>query len=222
MNTDIDSPATEKTVSCNTTLTATAITKRYANEAVLKGVNIECLSGEILLLLGPNGAGKSTLMRILAGLSRADSGAVSITANGKRGSCRIGYAGHHSGLYSKLTLRENLNLYAKITRTPSDVLATTIEKWGLNSLRDRLVEELSRGSQSKASLVRAFLGDPEVLLLDEPTSNLDDSAVETLKKEISRLVTRGGVVMIATHDTARLSSIATRNIELFCGTIVRK
>lgn len=216
----LDSPAKAQNINSIITLNASAITKRYSNEAVLKGVTLKCSSGEVLLLIGPNGAGKSTLLRILAGLSRPDSGEVAIRSNGTNQGCMVGYAGHHSGLYSKLTLKENLDLYARLCGVTEVELANTIKKWGLERFNERLLEELSRGTQSKASLVRAFMARPRIILLDEPSSNLDDSALEILKDEITTHVARGGLAIVATHDTARLKSIATRAIELFSGSII--
>jgi heme exporter protein A len=220
LDTPLEGPDKAQRIDSLITLNASAVTKRYSNEAVLKGVTLKCSSGEVLLLTGPNGAGKSTLLRILAGLSRPDSGEVSIRRNGTNQGCLVGYAGHHSGLYSKLTLKENLDLYARLCRAPEVELANTIKKWGLESFNQRLLEELSRGTQSKASLVRAFMGKPQVLLLDEPSSNLDDSALEILREEITSQISRGGIAIIATHDTARLGSIATRRIELCRGAII--
>ena len=191
------------------------IVKRFGSSVVVNNVSFSCKPGEVVLLLGANGAGKSTLLRIIANLVRADRGVVQHDA-----STRVGYAGHYTCLYSKLSVRANLSLYAAILGIDSTGLQRMLTAWGLNDAQHKSVAEVSRGVQSRASLARALMGEPELLVLDEPSSNLDEASAETLCEVIRAQASRAGASIIATHDLARLQSVATRVIVLERGAVI--
>lgn len=191
------------------------VTKTFGSLQVLKRLSLSCAPGEVVLLVGANGAGKSTLLRVMAGLSRPDSGGVS------RGSTRLGFLSHHLFLYGRLSVRENLTLFASV-RGAADIegIAQRLE---LSKVMDRSVSELSKGTQARVGIARAFLSRPDLVLLDEPTSNLDEKGTALLLEEISRAraATNGAMTcVIATHDLHRVSSIASRVVVLSNGSVV--
>ena len=199
---------------------ARQISKRFGAQTIIRDLSLSFNAGDVVLLLGANGAGKSTLLRILAGVARPDRGKVLVT-NG----CRVGFAGHYTALYSKLSLEQNLAIYAKLMAfrdrsSAEDLLRAALREWGLEDLRDRAVSDVSRGAQSKASLARALMGNPQMLLLDEPSSNLDERATETLRSIVTEKSRANGITIIATHDLARLRDVATRVVVMERGSVV--
>lgn len=190
------------------------VTKTFGAQQVLKRLSLSCASGEKILLVGANGAGKSTLLRIMAGLSRPDSGNVT---NSSR---NIGFLSHHLFLYGRLSVRENLKLFGAV-RGVSDV-EEIAERLELSKVLDRPVAELSKGTQARVGIARTFISPPGLVLLDEPTSNLDEKGTTLLLGEVERgrTVTNGAMTcVIATHDLHRLSPIASRVIVLNNGVV---
>jgi heme exporter protein A len=195
-------------------LSSTGITKRFGQQRVLQSLSLSFACGEVVLLVGANGAGKSTLLRVLAGLVRPDAGSVS-----KPAGWRVGLAAHHTFLYGKLTVSENLTLYARLVGATDGVLGELVSRWGLAEFLSTPVSALSKGTASKVSLVRALLGNPQVLLLDEPSSNLDQRSTEVLLGAI-RTHAQYGVCVVATHDIFRMQGVATRIVVLERGECV--
>lgn len=194
---------------------AQGLVKRFGHHLVVQQLSISCSAGEIVLVLGANGAGKSTLLRMLAGLTTPDKGRVRVTSGE-----RLGFAGHYTCLYSRLSVLANLSLYATLAGIDQIELDRIIRLWRLEEVQHKAVSEISRGAQSKASLVRAVMGNPKLLLLDEPSSNLDEEATEVLCAVLSERAAAGGVAIIATHDLARLQALATRVVVMERGAIV--
>lgn len=191
------------------------VTKTFGSLSVLKRLSLSCGSGEVVLLVGANGAGKSTLLRAVAGLARPDSGSV------LRGTTRIGFLSHHLFLYGRLSVRENIKLFASV-QGASD-WSGVVSRLELSKVVDRPVSELSKGMQARVGIARAFLGSPELILLDEPTSNLDEKGTSLLLEEIARRRSEANArstFLIATHDLHRMASIATRVVVLAEGNVV--
>ncbi len=192
---------------------ANSICKSFGPKRVLRGASLSCASGEVVLLLGANGAGKSTLLRVMAGLSRADSGRVR-----RAPGASLGFLSHHLFLYSRLSVAENLSLFASVSGAGREAARAAIECWGLEVVADRAVAELSRGNQARVGLARAFIGAPRLRLLDEPSGNLDDRGVEALKVAVR--AGGDGATILATHDLHRLGDVATRVAVMSAGEIV--
>jgi len=196
------------------TLAAAGISKRYGLQPVLREVSLSFRMGEIALLLGANGAGKSSLLRVLAGLVRPDAGRVVAPAGGT-----IGFASHNTFLYGRLSVRENLALYRALITREERGIDDILKSWGLNEVAAKPLSDLSKGNQARVSLARAFMGNPSVSLLDEPSSNLDQKSTEKLQQVVMAQA-RVGPVVIATHDIHRLRDVATRVVVMERGRVL--
>lgn len=194
------------------------VKKSFGKTAVLRGVDLDIQAGQRILLLGSNGAGKSTLLRLLAGLSRADSGAVSR----RLVKDPVGYVGHQLLLYRNLTVGENLRFLCGVVGREPAVVDAMIARWNLQDVASKSIGQLSRGQQFRVAVCRAFLAEPRYLFLDEPTSAFDDRSVELLLDEVERCVggERRGVAVIASHDIARVSSRVDRVVVLHGGALL--
>lgn len=188
------------------------VTKTFGSLSVLKRLSLSCDAGEVTLLVGANGAGKSTLLRVIAGLARPDTGSVARQAR------TIGFLSHHLFLYGRLSVRENLKLFASV-QGGNDVDGL-IDRLELSKVLDRPVAELSKGMQARVGIARAFIAQPDLVLLDEPTSNLDEKGTALLISEIKRRLDESGwraTILIATHDLHRVASVASRVVVLADG-----
>jgi ABC-type multidrug transport system ATPase subunit len=165
-------------------------------------------------LLGRNGAGKTTLLRIIAGLSRAAKGTVSIGGQDVRTPAtrfRLGVLGHAIGIYDELSAIENLRLFGRLYDL-KDIDAAAmrwLERVGLERVANGLVREFSRGMRQRLAVARAFLHDPEVLLLDEPFTALDDRAIAVLQTVLRGALTEGKTVVMSTHQLREALELAT-------------
>jgi heme exporter protein A len=191
--------------------------KRFGNKTVLRGLDFEVAQGEFVALLGPNGAGKTTFLRILSSLSRPTLGDVRIAglnlphqaAAVRR---RLGVVSHLPLLYGDLTAEENLRFYGRmysveaLDRRIGEVLALV----GLETRRLDLVRTFSRGMQQRLAIGRAVLHDPDVLLLDEPYTGLDQQACEMLDGVLRRVTGLGRTVVMTSHDLLRAADMAGR------------
>jgi heme exporter protein A len=187
----------------NATLIAREVSRKFGHRQVVRDVSLEVHGGEFVLLVGHNGAGKTTLLRVLAGLLKPSTGTVD-----HRGA--IGMVAHSSMLYDALTARENLAFYARLhdSREP-ELVAHLLERMGLAPHGDRRVGTFSRGMVQRLSIARALLPDPEVLLLDEPLTGLDDAASRIVRGVLTDLQQRQRAVVVATHQLAELVDLAS-------------
>ncbi|HUU14223.1 MAG TPA: heme ABC exporter ATP-binding protein CcmA [Terriglobia bacterium] len=202
------------------------VSKFFGDLAALKEVHLRFEPGDSVLIYGPNGAGKTTLLRILATLARPSEGRVFFNGKELHGdpapakSC-IGFVSHATFLYGELSARENLRFAGTLFRL-SDIEARIREALELFALIDRAdepVRKLSRGLQQRASLARAFLHDPDFLLLDEPFTGLDAASAENLRAILRGLPERGKTVVFSTHDFEQGASIARRLVALDSGRV---
>ena len=170
------------------------ISKSFGSQKVLNDVSLEIPAGQIVGLLGPNGAGKSTLMKILIGLWSADSGTVSAPA-------RIGYLPENNPLYEDMYVTEYLSFMAGLTSVSpkgglsgeaglysvSEAVSSLIDLVGLSPERHKHIRELSKGYRQRVGLAQALIGDPELLILDEPTTGLDPNQLVEIRALIRDL-----------------------------------
>lgn len=195
------------------------VIKRYAGRAVLDGASLDVAPGEVVGLIGPNGGGKSTLLLVMAGLVRPDSGTA--TLNGVAAhrvaldhSGSVGLITATPGLYPLLTGWENLSffgaLYGLSEAETRRRVAPLAERLAIGALLDQRVAAGSSGMQQKISLLRALLMDPAVLLLDEPTSNLDPFAAAAIHETARAHADRGRAVVWVTHDLPAAEAVCDR------------
>ncbi len=176
-------------------------------------------------VFGPNGSGKSTLLRVLAGLLEPTAGRVLLEgapmrASDERFRARVGYAGHQPGLYARLTVRENLELFATLHGVGAGRVDEALEGLGLVPHAGTHAGALSAGFKRRAAVARASLHEPDVLLLDEPYANLDDDAAELVSAVIMRWRYRGRVALVATHGAKRVKAYASGSLILQGGRAV--
>lgn len=208
-----------------------SVSKSFGHQAVLRSVSLEIPSGAFFFLLGPSGCGKSTLLRIIAGLERPDGGSISI--DGKdytavqpqdRG---IGMVFQQYALWPHMTVDENLRFGLKARRIPkqeSDSRVTdALRLVQMEPLRFRYPHELSGGQQQRVAVARALAGQPKVLLLDEPLSNLDARLRDEIRAELSELHAKLGITIIyVTHDQEDALMLASHLALMREGQIVQQ
>jgi heme exporter protein A len=198
----------------------------YGDRAALDGVGLELAAGESLVVLGPNGAGKTTLLRILATLLRPSGGEAvvlgcSLPREAWKLRGRIGYLGHEPLLYRDLSGRENLRFQARLHGIRGERaearIAELLAAVGMERRADERIVELSAGMRQRLSICRCVLHEPELLLLDEPDSNLDTEGREVARGLIGPDTGRTRVVV--THDPERFLPEADQVLRLGIGEI---
>lgn len=205
-------------------LEAEGVWKYYGDFPALRGVAFRVEPGSTLALLGRNGAGKTTLLRILAGLSKPSRGSVKIHDAQVRDEStrrRIGVLGHGISLYEELSALENLLIFARLYSLPDPRKRADemLERTGLDRVRDGLVREFSRGMRQRLAVARVFLHDPEVLLLDEPFTALDDRAIAVLQSLLGEMHARGRTIVLSTHQLREALELATHVVLIQRGQI---
>jgi len=216
----------------------TGVSKIYGSFAALRNLSLEIRAGECVMVLGENGAGKSTLLRMLAGLIRPTMGTVQVLGGDAESQCsRIGYMSHAPMLYDELTALENMRyfegLYFPSACGPASCsfgkASHVLTAVGLDPTLTRPVGDYSQGMRQRASLARAILSDPELLLLDEPFSNLDAAGAAqmvSLLGEFRNWPMRGGVkdsahrtIVLTTHQPQLAETLADTIITMHAGKI---
>src|SRR3954447_19432321 len=179
------------------------LVRRYGEREALAGVTLTLEAGRTLVVFGPNGAGKTTLLRVLATLLRPHAGTARVLGRELPGEGwavrgRVGFLGHASLLYRDLTARENLRFHARLHGAPAARVEELLDAVGLRVRADDPVHTYSRGMVQRAAVARAVLHDPELLLLDEPTANLDPHAAELVEPLIG--AASGRTRVVTSHD----------------------
>ncbi len=192
-------------------LDARRLGKRYGEKRVLRGIDFALPRGGFLVVTGPNGSGKTTLLRICAGLAQPTEGTIERSAT----RAQLGYLGHESLVYRELTALENLDLYGRLYHLAErrERIGMVLERFGLWEARHQSVASYSRGMTQRLALCRVLLHEPELLVLDEPYSALDEAGAELLDAQLAEL--RGErTFLLATHDPERVASLATGRLAL--------
>lgn len=195
------------TIQAPEAIIAHSLEKSFGEWPVLWNLDLSVPWGQSLVLFGANGAGKTTLLRILATHVRADHGSVAVAGHNLRTRSedarrRIGVVGHRSLLYDDLTCRENLTYYSRLfgLKDHQPKVDEVLEKVKLGNRADHRVRTLSNGMQKRASIARAILHQPDVLLLDEPETGLDRESVSILGTLLAEWTDSGRSVVMTTHD----------------------
>lgn len=196
----------------------------YGRTLALESVTLDIRDG-VTGLFGQNGSGKSTLLKVVAGFVTPTAG--SVTHDGARVRLgdedwrrRLGYAGHEPGLYGRLTVSENLDLFACLYDAPRTRAADLLDALDIADRAGSRVDSLSAGLKRRVSVARALLHDPRVLLLDEPYANLDDEAADRVSNAIRAWRRPGRIALIATHGARRVKEFADAAIILKSARVV--
>lgn len=194
---------------------ADRVWKYFGDFPALRGASFEVSKGACVALLGRNGAGKTTLLRILAHLSKPTKGEVTIDG-------RVGYLGHGIGVYDDLSAFENLTLFGRLAglANPRQAAGEALEHVGLARVKDALAREFSRGMRQRLAIARAFLHNPDLLLLDEPFTSLDDRAIGVLQQLLGAARSRGSTIVMSTHQIREAMELASDVALLERGRIV--
>lgn len=199
------------------------LTKKFGAITAVQSVDLEVFPGDFLTIFGPNGAGKTTLLMMIASLTRPTSGEIQffVTGSGSNGAKKqartrqwIGYVSHQSLLYNEMSARENLEFYARLYELTSAEanIDGSLEQMGLWEARDQLVRGFSRGMKQRLTLARALLHKPQLLLLDEPYTGLDQHASRVLTDLLRSLQGEGRTILLITHNLAEGLELCSRAI----------
>ncbi|MBA5762425.1 ABC transporter ATP-binding protein [Vibrio sp. 404] len=181
------------------------VTKQYKQLRALDSVDLSIDSGEVLGLFGHNGAGKTTLMKLVLGVTAASSGKVSVfgrdpsSKQAWQGRKSIGYLPENVSFYDQLTGLEVLTYFARLKSVPKAQAISLLKEVGLTDALHRQVKHYSKGMRQRLGLAQAFLGEPKLLLLDEPTVGLDPIATQEFYVSVDRLKQQGASVLLCSH-----------------------
>ncbi|MDD2798235.1 MAG: gliding motility-associated ABC transporter ATP-binding subunit GldA [Bacteroidales bacterium] len=203
------------------------IQKSYGTQKVLRDLNIEIAKGEIVAFLGPNGAGKSTTMKIMTGLLRADSGSVSVCGfdiekDLKEVKRRIGYLPENNPLYLDMYVREYLEFVAGFYKINGEIRSRVdelVQQIGLAPEAHKRIGQLSKGYRQRVGLAQALIHNPEVLILDEPTTGLDPNQIIEIRNFIKEFA-KERTVILSTHILQEAAAMCDRALIIHNGEIV--
>jgi ABC-2 type transport system ATP-binding protein len=194
------------------------VTKRYGSKTILHDISFNVKKGEIVGFLGPNGAGKTTTMRMIAGFTAATSGTVRVAGfdmatENQQAAEHIGYLPEQPPLYDVLEVIDYLTFVARAKRIPSAIRTSQLDRvihaCRLETVTRKEIYKLSKGFRQRVGLAQALLGDPKVLLLDEPTAGLDPGQIQETR-EVIREVGKHHAVLLSTHILPEVTLICQR------------
>ena len=192
------------------------INKKFGKLEVLKSVNLSCKSGECIALIGPNGCGKTTLIKSILGMVLPDKGSIEFNGKSILGEYiyreNIGYMPQIGRYPDNMTIGQIIDMIKKIRNSNHDLDEDLLNAFELEKMFDKQMRTLSGGTTQKVSAVLAFLFNPEVLILDEPTAGLDPLASEILKEKIIKEKEKGKLIFITSHLLSELDDLVTEII----------
>jgi len=190
--------------------------KKFGKFEVLKNINLSCKKGECIALIGPNGCGKTTLIKSVLGMVLPDSGTIHFNGNSVLGEYlyreRIGYMPQIGRYPDNMTIGQIIEMIKKIRNSSDDLDEDLLHAFELEKMFDKQMRTLSGGTTQKVSAVLAFLFNPDVLILDEPTAGLDPLAAEVLKEKIIKEKEKGKLILITSHLLSELDDLITEII----------
>jgi heme ABC exporter ATP-binding subunit CcmA len=199
------------------------LVKFFGRFAALRGVSCAFYAGKLYVILGDNGAGKSTLLRILAGLMQPTKGSITVLGSDslRKVAQRVGYMAHAPLLYDELSGMENLRYFAGLYGIrDEDVCRRAMTIVGLDPELTRRVGQYSQGMRQRLSLARAVLHNPDVILLDEPFSNVDVHSAADMAQILGKLRNSGKTILVITHQAAIMEKVADEFVHMSAGQIV--
>jgi ABC-type multidrug transport system ATPase subunit len=201
------------------------LVKFFGRFAALRGISASFAPGRLYVIVGDNGAGKSTLLRIVAGLMEPSQGSFALLGakHPRQAASRIGYMGHAPLLYDELSGMENLRYFAGLYGIHDDEISRQAMRMvGLDPDLTRRVGQYSQGMRQRLSLARAVLHDPELMLLDEPFSNVDVRSARDMAAVLGRVRDQGKTILLVTHQAALMEGIADEFVRMADGLIVSR
>ena len=205
-------------------IVADKINKRFGKLVALDNVSVTCSKGECIALIGPNGSGKTTLIKCILGMVVHDSGTINF--NGKnilkdwKYRANIGYMPQIGRYPDNMTIGQVIDMMKDIRKVNKDILdEELVNSFGLNHLLHKRMRTLSGGTRQKVSAALAFLFDPDVLILDEPTAGLDPLSAEILKEKILAEKSQGKLILITSHVLSELDDLVTQVIYMQDGSL---
>jgi heme ABC exporter ATP-binding subunit CcmA len=199
-------------------ITVTHLTKSFGSTTAVDQLSFSVASGEAIALWGPNGAGKTTVIRCLLGLLKAE-GELTIHGHdtrreGKRARAAVGYVPQELAFYDDLSARDTLRFYAELKRVSTDRVDQVLAEVGLSDHGHKEVSALSGGMKQRLALACALLADPPLLILDEPTSNLDTAARDDFIKLLLQQKEQGKTLLFTSHRLEEVETLASRVLVL--------
>lgn len=189
------------------------VSKRYGPVTALDGIDLTIDAGAIHALTGPNGSGKTTVLRLIARLTTPTTGTIT------RPSGPIGYAFQQPNIYPDLSVRENIDVFATLKNADPNRIEELLTTFRLDRVAHRPATALSDGYQKKLDLALAFIGDPPVVLLDEPLADIDDRTATNLIEFLPTDPTTAPIIVIATHNGTRFDDVIDDTTHLHDGTV---
>lgn len=204
-------------------VTLAGVSKHYGGLRAIDGLDLRLREGECVALAGHNGAGKSTLIKLILGLIRPTHGRVALFGHDAHGTAaarlrgKIGYLPETVALHPSMTGAETLAFYARLKRQPLDGNARLLEKVGIAGAAQRRVGGYSKGMRQRLALAQALLGQPRVLLFDEPTTGLDPASRLMFYEIVHELRASGATILLSTHALSELAGHADRILVMKAG-----
>jgi ABC-type multidrug transport system ATPase subunit len=201
------------------------LVKFFGRFAALRGITADFAPGRLYVVVGDNGAGKSTLLRVVAGLMEPSQGGFTIlgTKNVREVAHRVGYMGHAPLLYDELDGMENLRYFAGLYELHDDeICRAAMRQVGLDPGLARRVGQYSQGMRQRLSLARAVLHNPELMLLDEPFSNVDVHSAHDMAEVLGRVRDQGKTIFVVTHQATLMENVADEFVHMSAGKIVAR
>lgn len=205
-------------------ISVTELSKNYGTQKALDQVSFKVEKGEIVGFLGPNGAGKSTLMKILTTYLEPSSGTAMVNQQDVMESpiavrSSVGYLPEHNPLYTEMYVKEYLSYHAKLHKVSTDKIQEVVEKTGLSPEAHKRISSLSKGYRQRVGLAAALLHEPEVLILDEPTTGLDPNQILDIR-ELIKQTAKEKTIFLSTHIMQEVEALCDRVIIINKGKIV--
>jgi ABC-2 type transport system ATP-binding protein len=205
-------------------ITTSALTKSYANAPVVRDVSLRCEPGTITGFLGPNGAGKSTTLRMIVGLARPDHGTSTIDGrpfvelpNPTR---VVGTLLDPSAMHAGRTARATLTIAARMAGVPTERVERLLDRVGLADAADRLVGRYSLGMRQRLGIAQTLVGEPQVLILDEPANGLDPEGIAWMRRLLRDFADRGGTVLLSSHLLHEVQATVDHLVVISQGSVV--
>jgi ABC-2 type transport system ATP-binding protein len=210
-------------------IVANQLTKQFENFTAVSEISLQVAAGSVLALLGPNGAGKTTTIRMLTSILKPTSGwarvaGFDVVTQAEEVRRRVGVLTEHHGLYARMRSEEYLTFFGELYGLAPDVIRLRsrqlLEQFGLDDARDKRLGEYSKGMRQKLALIRVMLHDPDVLVLDEPTSAMDPVSVRAVRDAITALRSERRTILLCTHNLHEAEQLADQIAIIRRGAII--